>query len=144
MTNIVQSKGGAMVKTDLDRSAFTIRSSDPNWTKAIQNHARYFSLELSKRNIERQRQFSLTVGITETLLNIADLARFAEATAVPEELIIETWDAAGRLASRRILRDLQFQFSGNGFAAFAAREVPVVKLMYDCTLAESEYMQVQI
>lgn len=144
MTNIVQSRGGSMVKTDLDRSAFTVRSSDPVWTKAIQNNARYFSLDLAKRNIERQRQFAFTIGITETLLNIADLARLAEATAVPDELIVETWDAVGRLASRRVLRDLQFQFSGNGYAAFASHEVPVVKLMYDCTLAESEYMQVQI
>lgn len=144
MSNIVRNKDGVMVNVDLERSAYTVRSSDPAWTKAIQKAVRYFSLELAKRNLERQRQFSFTVGVTENLANIADLARFAEALDIPEELIIETWDASGRLASRRVLRDLQFQFSGNGFAAFASHEVPVVKLMYDCTLAESEYMQVQV
>lgn len=142
MTNLVKTQDG-VVNVDLSRAHFTVESTDRNrWPKSVQRSVRYASIELAKRNLERKRDFVLTVGVTENLSNIYDLGRLADAVAIPEELTLVTRDKKGNVVSRRVFRELQFQFSSNGYAVFAENEVPVVKLIYDCVLDSAEYKQV--
>lgn len=142
MTNLVKTQDG-VVNVDLSRAHFTVESTDRRrWTKSVQRSVRYASIELAKRNLERKRDFVLTVGVTENLSNIYDLGRLADAVVIPEELTLVTRDKKGNVISRRVFRELQFQFSSNGYAVFAENEVPVVKLIYDCVLDTAEYKQV--
>ena len=142
MSNVVKKANGETVCVDLSRAQFTVESSCKHWTKAIQRAVRYSSVELAKRNIERKRDYILTIGVVENLLNIRDLGRLSDAIVIPEELTLITRDKKGNVASRRVFRQLQFQFSNNGYAVFAEGEVPVVKLIYDCVLEVAEYKQV--
>lgn len=145
MSNIFKTVSGEMVNVDVSRAAFTVESSDSKrWPKAVQKAARYASVELAKRNLDRKRDYVLTIGVTENLGNIRDLGRLSDAVVIPEELVLITRDKKGNVSSRRVFRELQFQFSSNGYAVFAENEVPVVKLIYDCVLESAEYMQVEL
>lgn len=145
MTNIVKTRDGEMLNVDLSRAHFTVESRDTKrWPRSVQRSVRYASVELSKRNIDRKRDYVLTVGITENLSNIADIGRLSDAVLIPDELVLVTRDKKGNVISRRVFRQLQFQFSGNGYAVFAENEVPVVKLIYDCVLDSVEYKQVDL
>lgn len=141
MPNLVQTREGGVVNTDLDRASFEVTG---DISKVLRKSIRFVSFELAKRNIERNRPYVLTIGLTENLLNNAELNALAQHDYVPETLALTTLDAKGNVASRRVFANLQFQLSTNGYATFAGHEVPVIKLVYDCVLCESEFRQVRV
>lgn len=133
---IPQNEAPSIAAEKLFRNGIALRGDVPD---SVARQIFFANIDVDKRNADRNRPHSFTVGITENLENLAIVNRMALGDVIPADLELLTEDAAGNFVSWRHFADLQFRSSSISYSVVGGRETPVHKITYDCVLADSWY-----